>query len=123
MVLVESHVIESQYLGIIKVLNNRKREKEGERARESGRCYELKLQLLWQYSQDHSPSLRPPQILLVVLITAIIVMNLNLNLILILVLRITVVHGYDSSHFEDHHDYDSSDSSRHGGSSFWSSCS
>ena len=57
MVLVESHVIESQYLGIIKVLNNRKREKEGERAWESGRrCYELKLQILWQYSQDHSPS-------------------------------------------------------------------
>ena len=31
MILVELHVIEFQYLGIIKVLNNRKREKERER--------------------------------------------------------------------------------------------
>ena len=53
MVLIESHVIKFQYLGLIEVLNIRKRERDGESGK---RCYELKLQLLWQYSQDHSPS-------------------------------------------------------------------
>ena len=53
MVLIESYVIKFQYLGLIEVLNIRKRERDGESGK---RCYELKLQHLWKYPQDHSPS-------------------------------------------------------------------
>ena len=84
MVLIESHVISFNTLEIIKVLNIRKREKEGDRASFSWLFSNSSYFSDYRHHRDDS--------------------------VLILFLRITMVHDYDSFDYEDHHEYDSSDS-------------